>query len=313
MLAVLVAGALLYVIALAVVVTLADWGLWLARDADTLAPYFSALWPVGLGTTLLVALAVVGLRSIWRKTIPLLVGACGGVWGLVRLVMSSSTLYPEYEQLTAGIILGAVVLYRTPLTFALARAMTLPLKWFTDNTRRLAQRLRLRKLLWTVVREHRRRNVSRIGKKWKLALCSNCYARFELQQERLAYRRRLRYASCRICHLDQPCYQGVNRAQGWLDHKMEDEHEQVGSAVRVNLLPYLTNRHERLPFDLDSIVVSEASDHEVEGFLTLYQERGRDQAVRPLGDLSYWVEPSSEVGPNIRAMLKDTFVKEEHP
>ena len=311
LLVMLVTVGVLSVVCLVPVLTAVDWVLWLIRDGDRLLPYFSSMWMLGVGMTVIVILAVLGLRFVRKKSVLVIVGVCVGVWGLMRLVLAANALLLRSEWLVVGVILGAALIYRTRLPFALARATTLPLCWFQNSTHRLADRLRLRRLLWTTVRHHRRRNVSRTGKKWKRALCSKCIARLERQQVRLAYRRRLRYAWCRHCHSDVDCYQDVGQTQGWLDQSMDCQQEQAGDTVRVNLLSYVTDRNKELPLDLDSVVVADASDHEIEAFLTVYQEKGAEQPIQPLRALGYRIDLSASIGPNVRAMLAGTFAKEE--
>lgn len=314
LLAVLIVGGLLAIPCLVVAVTALDWGSWLVGqfgDLDRLLVYlFGHYWPVGLSITLFVTLAVLGLRSLHEHSVLVAVGVLVGVWGLIRLILATNALWPGREWIPFGVIMGAAAVYPSRLPFELARIMTLPMHWANSNAHRLAKRLRLRKLLWSAVGKHRGQNVSRTGKKWKLALCFSCLARLERQQARLAYCRRLRYACCRRCHSDQPCYQNVRQAEGWLDRDLGAPQEQVDDAVRVNLLPYLENQGKPLPFDLDLLVVGNTTEHQVEAFLTLYQERGRQQPIRPISQMSYRLEPNSSIGPNIRAMLQDTFNKE---
>jgi hypothetical protein len=310
-LALLAVIAFLAVVCLPLAASATDWALWLIHDAGALLPYFTTQWYIGLSTTVVITLAVLGLRVIRRRALPLAVGSLVGVWGLLRLVQAANQLWPVPVWYIVGTILGAGLLYRTPLLFGVARAMTLPLLWLSRNTHRLVQRLRLRKLLWATIRHHRRRNGSRTGKRWRLALCSQCLARLERRQERLAYRRRLRFASCRQCHLDQHCYQNVRQTEGWLNQGMAGQTEQVGETVRVDLLSYLADGNKPLPLDLDSVVVANATDHQVEAFITLYQERGRQQAIRPLRTLRYRLEPEATAGPNVTAMLEGTFAKQE--
>lgn len=311
---VLILGGVLAALCAVVLLTALDWLSWLAQQPRTpgrLLIYFGRYWPVGLGAVVLVTLAVLGLRSLRRQAVLVAVGMCVGSWGVLRLVQATNALWPGWEPVTVGVLLGLAALYPSRWPFRLAQPMALPLRWLSANGRRVLQRLRLRRSLWQAVRRQRRQNVSRTGKKWRLALCQTCLARLESQQERLAYRRRLRYARCRNCHSDQLCYQGVRRVQGWLDSSMTVRQEQVEDTVRVNLLSYLQDGSRPLPLDLDQMVVADATDHQVEAFLTLYAEKGGEQLVRPFGSISYGLHPAAAIGPNIRAMLHDTFAKEE--
>ena len=148
-----------------------------------------------------------------------------------------------------------------------------PWRWLVSTTERLIRRVRLRVLLLDAIRAQKERNRRLIDGSWRHTVCRVCLARFKADRVRFAYCRWITFGRCRKCLNDHEGYTGVERITGWLDHDMTASQEQVGTAVRVNMLFRLPPRSEELPLDLDDLVIANVEDEDVEMLIFFYRAR----------------------------------------
>jgi formylglycine-generating enzyme required for sulfatase activity len=293
-------------VALDLLASLAGW--WELREVY--ANFIQAYWPWALGGLVLLGLLMNKLRKTPREELirPALI--IFGSAGLVDLFWNAYLRGLSYELIMAG--LGLVLVYPAGLAMPVARLFFVPFYIFRDTLEWTAQRVNLRWKLGVALRAQRERNRKQTGGDTWATVCQKHLRRFETRYEPISYFRRIAYGSCPVCQDDDQVYTGVECLALRFDKSMSEPVKQAGPALLFNGLNWLEKPDPgRLPV-FDAVVVQEVDDHDMEKFVTEYQNQNLRPPHKSLREVTAQIEKGCTLPDNQLRILESAVSRVLH-
>ena len=209
--------------------------------------------------------------------------------------------------ITAVFVIFAI-LYPLSIAIPVSRIYLIPFVMYRKALYWSAERIQLRWRVAQAFRQHRRRNKAQVGGKVWSAVCREHLRRFTTSSVRRSYRRRFRYAHCPECKSDNKVYTDVQCIAMELDSRMSKDARQNGLTLYLNGLRWGMGTYNTVPV-FDTLVVQLVDNtHELEGFVTWYENWYQKQSARPehksFKGMTVQISKKHPLEPNERSMLE---------
>ncbi len=256
-----------------------------------LSPYVR----IGQPAVLAAAGILATILAIWAR--PLLLGA---FWAL-GLFMVYQTANLDLMEL--GIVAGLAVLWLLQVPHLAARMLGGLCRRWHGQIELLVLGWELRDSLAAAFSTHRDRNRDRVTQDGASAVCKDDLAFFT--QRRAGP---VSYWCCPECLDDDSAYTGIKTVRGVLDTELASDYAQEGNALLVNLRAWQDSRGVLAAPPLQEVKIGKLADpHEVEMFITQYQNVQAERKWSSLGKVTAVIAPDSNLDENGRRQVQRNF------